>query len=88
MLAVDEKRLSELVQVFYRAFLAADSEALAEVVAPEAAWIVRLKTALSGAHVGPRGIAALRRQIEELRTEPGVRYERTASTSPQASRTP
>ena len=66
MLAVDEKRLGGLVQDFYRAFLAADGETLAEVVAPEAAWIVRLKTALSGAHVGPRGIAALRRQIEEL----------------------
>jgi hypothetical protein len=66
MLAVDEKRLGELVQDFYRAFLAADGETLAEVVAPEAAWIVRLETALSGAHVGPIGIAALRRQIDEL----------------------
>jgi ketosteroid isomerase-like protein len=36
------------------------------VVAPEAAWIVPLDTALSGAHVGPDGIAALRRRIDEL----------------------
>jgi ketosteroid isomerase-like protein len=48
------------------AFLAADREALAKVVAPEAVWIVRLDTALSGAHVGADGIAALRRQIDEL----------------------
>ena len=66
MLAVDEKRLGDLVELFYRAFLAADREALAKVVAPEAAWIVQLDTALSGAHVGPDGIAALRRQIDEL----------------------
>jgi ketosteroid isomerase-like protein len=66
MLAVDEKRLGDLVEQFYRAFLAADRAALAEVVAPKAAWIVRLDTALSGAHVGPDGIAALRRQIDEL----------------------
>jgi ketosteroid isomerase-like protein len=66
MLAVDEKRVRELVEHFYRAFLAADREVLAKFVAPEAAWIVRLDTALSGAHVGPEGIAALRRQIDEL----------------------
>jgi ketosteroid isomerase-like protein len=66
MLAVDEKRLGELVERFYRAFLAADGEALGKIVAPEAAWVVRLDTALSGAHVGPDGIAALRRQIDEL----------------------
>jgi ketosteroid isomerase-like protein len=66
MLAVDEKRLSDLVERFYRAFLAADGEALAEVVVPEAAWVVRLDTALSGTHVGPPGIAALRRHIDEL----------------------
>jgi ketosteroid isomerase-like protein len=66
MLAVDEKRVSDVVERFYRAFLAADGEALAEVVVPEAAWVVRLDTALSGAHIGPVGIAALRRQIDEL----------------------
>jgi ketosteroid isomerase-like protein len=66
MLAVGEKRIGELVEHFYRAFLAADGEALAQVVAPEAAWVVRLDTALSGVHVGPVGIAALRRQIDEL----------------------
>lgn len=65
MLAVDE-RFGDLVEHFYRAFLAADHEALAKVVSPETAWIVRLDTALSGAHVGPDGIAALRRQIDEL----------------------
>jgi ketosteroid isomerase-like protein len=64
MLAVDEKRVGELVEHFYRAFLATDREVLAKVVAPEAAWIVRLDTA--GAHQGPDGIAALRRQIAEL----------------------
>jgi ketosteroid isomerase-like protein len=66
MLAVDEKRLGDLVEHFYRAFLAADREALAKVVAPKAAWMIQLDTALSGAHVGPDGIAALRRQIDEL----------------------
>ena len=66
MLAVDQKRLGGLVAQFYRAFLAADREALAALVAPEAAWIVRLDTAISGAHVGPDGIAALRRQVDEL----------------------
>jgi ketosteroid isomerase-like protein len=55
MLAVDEKRVREFVEHFYRAFLDADREVLAKVVAPEAAWIVRLDTALSGAHVGPKG---------------------------------
>jgi ketosteroid isomerase-like protein len=69
MPAVDEKRLGDLVEHFYRAFLAADREALAEVVSPEAPWIVRSDTALSGAHVGPDGIAALRRQIDELTAE-------------------
>jgi ketosteroid isomerase-like protein len=66
MLAVDEKRLGELVEDFYLAFLAADGEVLAKIVAPQAAWVVRLDTAISGAHVGPVGIAALRRQIDEL----------------------
>jgi ketosteroid isomerase-like protein len=68
MLAVEEKRVRELVERFYRAFLAADREVLGKVVAPEAAWIVRLDTELSGAHVGPDGIAALRRHIDELTT--------------------
>ncbi len=63
---MDEKQLRDLVERFYRAFLAADREALAVLVAPEAAWIVRLDTALSGAHRGPEGIAALRRRIDEL----------------------
>jgi ketosteroid isomerase-like protein len=66
MRAVDEKQLGDLVKRFYGAFLAADGEALAKVVAPEAAWVVRLDTALSGAHVGPDGIAALRRHIDEV----------------------
>jgi ketosteroid isomerase-like protein len=66
MLAVGDKRRRDLVEGFYRAFLAADQDALAKFVAPEAAWIIRLDTALSGAHRGPEGIAALRRQIDEL----------------------
>jgi ketosteroid isomerase-like protein len=66
MFAVEEKRLGDQVEHFYRAFLAADREALAELVAPEAAWIMRLDTALSGTHRGPDGIAALRRRIDEL----------------------
>jgi ketosteroid isomerase-like protein len=66
MVAVGEKRLRDLVEHFYRAFLAADREALHKFVAPEAAWIVRLDTVLSGAHRGPEGIAALRRQIDQL----------------------
>jgi ketosteroid isomerase-like protein len=63
---VDEKQLADLVERFYAAFLAGDSDALARVVAPEATWIVRLDTALSGVHAGPVGIAALRRKIDEL----------------------
>jgi ketosteroid isomerase-like protein len=63
---VEEKRVRELVERFYRAFLGADREVLVEVVAPEAAWIVPLETDLSGAHVGPDGIADLRRRIDEL----------------------
>jgi uncharacterized protein len=63
---MEERPLGELVERFYRAFLAADPEALVKVVAPEAAWIVRLDTALSGAHRGPEGIAAFRRRIDEL----------------------
>jgi ketosteroid isomerase-like protein len=67
MPAVDE-RLGDLVEHFYRAFLAADREALAKVVSPETAWIVRLDTALSGAHVGPDGMSkqehsSLRRKL-------------------------
>jgi hypothetical protein len=45
MLAVDEERLRDLVEHFYRAFLAADREAIARFVTPEAAWLVRLDTA-------------------------------------------
>jgi len=63
---MEETRLTDLVERFYAAFLAADREAMAEVVAPEAAWFVRLDTVLSGAHVGPDGIASLRRRIDEL----------------------
>ena len=58
--------MRDLLERFYRAFLAGDSEALAALVAPEAAWVVPLDTALSGAHRGPDGIAALRRRMDEL----------------------
>jgi ketosteroid isomerase-like protein len=51
---------------FYRAFLAADVAALAEVVAPNAVLVVPLQTALSGSHRGPEGIAALRERIADL----------------------
>ena len=61
---VDEA--AALGEKFYRAFLAGDAARLAEVVAPEAAWIVPLDTVLSGAHRGPEGIAELRRTIDEL----------------------
>ena len=63
---MDQERLGDLVAHFYRAFVEADREALAGLVAPEAAWIMRLDTALSGAHVGPDGIAALRGKIDAL----------------------
>jgi hypothetical protein len=89
MPAVDEKRLGELVEDFDRAFLAADGEALAKVVSPAAAWVVRLDTALSGAHADAVGIAALRRQIAmNSPPEPGVRCDKTASTSRRVSGTP
>jgi ketosteroid isomerase-like protein len=58
--------VGDLVTGFYRAFLTADREALAKLIAPEATWIVQLDTAVSGAHRGPEGIAGLRRQIDEL----------------------
>ena len=63
---MDETRLRHRVEHFYRAFLAADRDALAECVAPDAAWVVQLETALSGVHIGPDGIAALRRRLDEL----------------------
>jgi ketosteroid isomerase-like protein len=63
---MDEKQLRDLAERFYRAFLAADREALAALVTPDAAWVVPLDTAVSGAHRGPEGIAALRRRIDEL----------------------
>jgi len=66
MLAMEEEQLAQLVEQFYRTFLAADEQALARFVAPQAAWVVRLDTAISGAHHGPEGIAALRRRIDEL----------------------
>jgi ketosteroid isomerase-like protein len=64
--SADDQRLANFVEDFYRAFLAADREALTKFVAPEAAWIVLLETVVSGAHRGPEGIAGLRRQIDEL----------------------
>jgi ketosteroid isomerase-like protein len=63
---VDGQSVRGMVQTFYRAFLAGDRKSLADVVAPKAAWIVPLDTAVSGAHVGPDGIAALRRTFDEL----------------------
>jgi ketosteroid isomerase-like protein len=63
---MDEAPARDLVERFYRAFLAADSEVLANIIAPEAAWVVQLETALSGAHRGPEGVASLRRRIDEL----------------------
>jgi ketosteroid isomerase-like protein len=65
-LTVDERQLTELVERFYLGFLDADGAALAELVAPEAEWIVPLDTVLSGAHSGPDGIASLRNRIDEL----------------------
>jgi ketosteroid isomerase-like protein len=63
---VGDQRILEVVEAFYRAFLVGDRDALAEVVAPKAAWIVPLDTLLSGAHTGPDEIAAMRRQLDEL----------------------
>jgi ketosteroid isomerase-like protein len=57
---------SQLGERFYRAFLAADERALAEVVSADAVLLVPLGTPISGAHRGPAGIAALRRRIAEL----------------------
>ena len=64
--AVDDAGPNALAHRFYRAFLAADRDALAAVVSEDAAWIVRLDTAVSGAHRGPDGIAALRRALDAL----------------------
>jgi ketosteroid isomerase-like protein len=61
-----EQRVHEVVEAFYGAFLAGDREALGQVVAPKAAWIVPLDTVVSGAHTGPDGIVALRRSLDEL----------------------
>jgi ketosteroid isomerase-like protein len=61
-----EERAADLAERFYRAFLAADVDTLADVVSPEAAWIVRMDTVLSGAHRGPEQIAALRKTIDSL----------------------
>jgi ketosteroid isomerase-like protein len=61
-----DERVAELAKRFYRAFLAADVPGLTDVVSPDAAWIVRLDTVLSGAHRGPEQIAALRTTIDRL----------------------
>jgi ketosteroid isomerase-like protein len=58
--------VKEAAARFYRAFLGADREALAALVAPEVAWVLPMESAISGEHVGPDGIAALRRRIGEL----------------------
>jgi ketosteroid isomerase-like protein len=63
---VNDQRVVEVVEAFHRAFLAGDRDALAEVVAQGAAWIVPLDTLVSGAHTGPDGIAALRQKLDEL----------------------
>ncbi len=63
---MDGQGVRRVVEAFYGAFLAGDREALAEVVAPKAAWIVPLETVVSGAHSGPDGIAELRRKVDEL----------------------
>ena len=55
-----------LAQRFYGAFLAADRDALSAVVAPDAVWLVPLETPVSGAHVGPDGIAAFRGLLSRL----------------------
>jgi ketosteroid isomerase-like protein len=51
---------------FYGAFLAADEEALSQVVAADAVWAVAGESALAGEHRGPTGIAELRRQLGAL----------------------
>ncbi len=58
--------MARLGERFYRAFLAGDEAALAEVVAPGAALVVRGPSALAAAYEGPGGIAALRRTLGEL----------------------
>lgn len=63
---MDDSGVRDLVERFWRGFLAADRAALAEVVAEEAAWILPPDTLLSGAHRGPDSIAALRERIAEL----------------------
>jgi ketosteroid isomerase-like protein len=63
---VDDRRVLAVAGAFYDAFLAGDRDALAQVVAPKAAWIVPLDTVVSGSHTGPEGIAALRRKLDEL----------------------
>jgi ketosteroid isomerase-like protein len=63
---VDERRLGDLVERFYRAFLDADRDELAEMVVPDAAWVVPLDTIVSGTHVGPSGITSLRGRLDEL----------------------
>jgi ketosteroid isomerase-like protein len=63
---VDDQRVRRIVEAFYGAFLAGDREALAEVAASKAVWIVPLDTAVSGAHAGPDGIVALRRKLDAL----------------------
>ena len=61
--------MRDLLERFYRAFLAADEQELTAIVAPTATWVVPLDTALSGAHRGPEGIAALRRRFLAVRGE-------------------
>lgn len=55
-----------LAERFYRAYLDADLSELEQLVAPDAALVIRAESVLAGQHAGPRALATLRHRIGEL----------------------
>ncbi|HYZ77894.1 MAG TPA: hypothetical protein VE596_11030 [Gaiellaceae bacterium] len=66
MLGAQEDRLRDTAESFYRAFIAADRETLARVIAPQARLVIGGDTAISGMHAGPEGIGSLRLRLRDL----------------------
>jgi ketosteroid isomerase-like protein len=51
---------------FYRGFVAADRDAIADTVGEDAIWAIAGNSLLAGEHRGPAGIVALRELIARL----------------------
>jgi ketosteroid isomerase-like protein len=60
------EQMRDLAERFYRGFLAGDTDALTDLLAPEAVLVVGIDSSLGRAHRGPAGIAAFRARIAEV----------------------